>query len=213
MFVFEGGGRERVRGADHRSSPRGNIATMVRPEACGTLAYAKVPYACCIEPAGESPVRVSAGAPGSRVQRERGETPGAERTVESLFREGAKVRAVTIRSEACSLVRLSAERRTGEPSGSCHREGQVQREKTGGRAGAPRGRGHGTERRLDAEQERPSSAARRQGEEPSIRQRRSDGNVERESEGPVVPMKARTTRGREGVLLWTRVRMGVSARA
>jgi hypothetical protein len=51
----------------------------------------------------------------------------------------------------------------GEPSSSCQSEGQGQREKTGGRAGAPRGRGHGTERRLDVKQERPSSVARRQG--------------------------------------------------
>jgi hypothetical protein len=131
---------------------------MVRPEVSG-----EVPRTCCIEPAGESPVRVSAGAPGSRVQRERRETSGAERTVESLCKEGATFRAVTIRSEACSLVRLSAERRTGGSSRSCHGEGQGQRGKTGGRVGAPRGTGHGTERRLDAEQERPSSAARSQG--------------------------------------------------
>jgi hypothetical protein len=185
---------------------------MVRPEGTAGTAKAGRTVSSCIEPAGESPVGVSAGAPRSRVQR-RGETPGAERTVESLSREGAKVRAVTIRSEACSLVRLSAERRTGERSGSCHREGHGQREKTGGRAGTPRGIGHGTERRLDAEQERPSSTARRLGEEPSIRPSRNGGTVERESEGLVVPEKAWTTRWREGALLWTRVRVEVSARA
>ena len=193
-------------------SPAVSSRPMVRPEEVGILADAKIPTSSGIEPAGESPVRVSAGAPGSRVQR-RGEILGAERTVESLSREEAKVRAVTIRSEACSLVRLSAERRKGEPSGSCHREGDGQRGKTGGRAGAPRGRGHGTGRRLDAEQERPSSTARRPGEGPSIRRSRRDGTVERESEGLVVPGKAWTTRWREGALLWTRVRMEVSARA
>jgi hypothetical protein len=135
---------------------------MVCPDVSRLLANAKSLLTRYIEPAGGSPVRVSAGAPGSRVQR-RGEIPGAKRTVESLCKEGAKVRAVTIRSEACSLVRLSAERRTGEPSPSCQGEGQGQREKTGGRAGAPRGTGHGTERRLDVKQERPSSAARRWG--------------------------------------------------
>ena len=103
------------------------------------------------------------GAPGSRVQR-RGEISGAERTVESLRKEGAKVRAVTIRSEACSLDRVSAERRTGGSSPSCQGEDDGQHGKTGGRAGTPRGTGHGTEGRLDAEQERPSSAARRQGQ-------------------------------------------------
>ena len=167
----------------------------------------------CIEPAGESPVGVSAGAPRSRVQR-RGESRGVERTVESLSREEAKVRAVTIRSEACSLVRLSAERRKGEPSRSCHGEGDGQRGKTGGHAGAPRGTGHGTERRLDAEQERPSSTARRLGEVRPIRQRRKGCTVERESEGLVVPMTAESTnRPREGALLWSCVRMEVSARA
>ena len=186
---------------------------MVRPdETAGAVKAAKT-VSSCIEPAGESPAGVSAGAPRSRVQRERGEIPGAERTVESLSREGAKDRAVTIRSEACSLVIVSAERRKGEPSGSCRREGQGQRGKTGGRAGTPRGIGHGTERRLDAEQERPSSTALRRGEGPSIRRSRSGGTVERESEGPVVPEKAWTTRWREGALLWTRVRMEVSARA
>jgi len=44
---------------------------MVRPESCTV-------------PAGGSPVRVSAGAPGSRHQPS-GETPGAERCVKSLF--------------------------------------------------------------------------------------------------------------------------------
>jgi hypothetical protein len=136
---------------------------MVRPDEMAGAEGSARTISSCIEPAGESPVRVSAGAPGSRVQRVRGEIPGAERTVESLYKEGAKVRAVTIRSEACSLVRLSAERRMGEPSGSCRREGHGQREKTGGPAGTPRGTGHGTERRLDAEQERPSSAARCRG--------------------------------------------------
>jgi hypothetical protein len=135
---------------------------MVCPDVSRLLAYAKSLLIRYIEPAGASPVRVSAGAPGSRVQR-RGEIPDAKRIVESLCKEGAKVRAVTIRSEACSLDRLSAERRTGEPSSSCQSEGEGQRGKAGGRAGAPRGRGHGTERRLDVKQERPSSAARRWG--------------------------------------------------
>ncbi len=137
-------------------------ARTVCPDVSRFPASAESLLICCIEPTGESPVRVSAGAPGSRVQR-RGEIVVAERTVESLCKEGAKVRAVTIRSEACSLDRLSAERRKGGPSPSCQGEGERQRGKTGGRVGAPRGTGHGTERRLDAEQERPSLAARRPG--------------------------------------------------
>jgi hypothetical protein len=67
-------------------------------------------------PAGESPVRVSVGAPGSRPQ-SRGETPAAERGVESLF--GGSKRAGC----DCSLVRFKTE----EPSRSCHGEGHVRR--------------------------------------------------------------------------------------
>ena len=48
----------------------------------------------CAVPADERSVRVSAGAPGSRAQSE-GETPRAERAVESLCKEGARDRAVT----------------------------------------------------------------------------------------------------------------------
>ncbi len=66
----------------------------------------------CLRPAGGSPVRVSAGAPGSRprlvVERRR-----AERGVESLF--GGSERAGC----DCSLVKYTI----GEPSRSCHGEG------------------------------------------------------------------------------------------
>ena len=67
-------------------------------------------------PAGESPVRVSAGAPGSRPQPQ-GEIPEAERGVKGLF--GGSKRA------GCdySLVTFT----TGEPSRSCHGEGHVRR--------------------------------------------------------------------------------------
>ena len=61
----------------------------------------------CASPAGESPVPVSAGAPGSRPQAS-GETPASERGVKSLQRgdpgKGASTRAATS-SEACSLDR------------------------------------------------------------------------------------------------------------
>ena len=132
---------------------------MVRPYVTGVL-----PVTCCIEPAGASPARVSAGAPGSRVQLG-GESRTAERTVKSLVKEGAKERAATS-SEACSLVRLSAERRMGGPSRSFRGEGDGQRRRTGGSAGTPRGRERGTFRRLDAEQERPCSAASRRRKDP-----------------------------------------------
>lgn len=65
-------------------------------------------------PAGESPVRVSVGAPGSRPQ-PRGETPAAERGDKSLF--GGSKRAGC----DCSLVKITTE----EPSRSFHGEGHV----------------------------------------------------------------------------------------
>ena len=76
---------------------------MVRPERRDLLA-------------GERPVRVSAGAPGSRPQ-PRGETPTAERGVKSLF--GGSERAGC----DCSLVTITME----EPSRSFHGEGHVRR--------------------------------------------------------------------------------------
>ena len=68
----------------------------------------------CDRPAGESPVRVSAGAPGSRPRLE-GEILRAERGVESLFGGSKRVGC------DCSLVRVII----GEPSRSCHGEGHV----------------------------------------------------------------------------------------
>ena len=67
-----------------------------------------------IRPAGASPVRVSAGASGSRPQ-SRGEIPAAERGVESLFGGSKRV------GWDCSLVTVTI----GEPSRSCHGEGHV----------------------------------------------------------------------------------------
>ena len=67
-------------------------------------------------PAGESPVRVSAGAPGSRPQPV-AERRLAERGAKSLF--GGSERAGC----DCSLVTFTME----EPSRSCHGEGHVRR--------------------------------------------------------------------------------------
>lgn len=67
-------------------------------------------------PAGESPVRVSAGAPGSRPQSQR-EISEAERGVESLL--GGSKRAGC----DCSLVKFTME----EPSRSLRGEGHVRR--------------------------------------------------------------------------------------
>jgi hypothetical protein len=58
---------------------------MVRPEATMDRSGCSLSYvgACCTEPAGESPVRVIAGEPGSRPQAQ-GEILVSERGVESL---------------------------------------------------------------------------------------------------------------------------------
>lgn len=67
-------------------------------------------------PAGVSPARVSAGAPGSRPQPQR-EISEAERGVRSLF--GGSKRA------GCDFSLVTST--TGEPSRSCHGEGHVRR--------------------------------------------------------------------------------------
>jgi hypothetical protein len=68
----------------------------------------------CVRPAGGSPVRVSAGAPGSRPRFQR-EIVGAERGVESLFGGSKRV------GWDCSLGTETI----GEPSRSCHGEGHA----------------------------------------------------------------------------------------
>ena len=161
---------------------------MVRPERRDVLA-------------GESPVRVSAGAPGSRLP-----AGGAIRPYEAECRKPLKEkeaiqRAATI-SERNSLVKLSAERCLGGPSRSCHGEGN--RQQTGlerlldlsGVAGG------GTFRKKNAEQERPYLAAQSGKDRWYKAGRLKASGAGRESEGLVVPMKAcKTTRWREGALL------------
>jgi hypothetical protein len=107
-------------------------------------------------PAGVSPVRVIAGEPGSRPRfvLERGR---AERGVESLFGGSKCAGRSATRRESCSLVTFT----TGEPSRSCHGEGN-----TWGIGGpelsalrSSRGTGSGTYTRSGSEQERPVCAA------------------------------------------------------
>jgi len=91
----------------------------------------------CVRPAGESPVRVSAGAPGSRPRLE-GEIPRVERGVESLFGGSKRVGC------DCSLVRITI----GEPSRSFHGEGHVRQSWFRmGCGGSLRGRGSCTRAR------------------------------------------------------------------
>src|ERR1035438_239150 len=75
--------------------------------------------------AGERPVRVSAGAPGSRLQAGGEIRPCEAECQKPLKQRGASKRAATL-SERCSLVKLSAERCLKGPSRSCHGEGNRQ---------------------------------------------------------------------------------------
>jgi hypothetical protein len=128
----------------------------------------------CVRPAGGSPVRVSAGAPGSRP-RSQGEISAAERGVESLF--GGSKRAGC----DCSLVKQTI----GEPSRSCHGEGHVRQSWFRiGCGGSLRGMGSCTRARSDCgtrEARLPSLVSEDRSYKPMVKlsggQRESDGVV------------------------------------
>jgi hypothetical protein len=138
------------------------LATMVRLGSCG-------------RPAGESPVRVGVGAPGSRprfvVERRR-----AERGVESLFGGSKRVGC------DCSLVTVTI----GEPSRSFHGEGHVRRSLFRIRSGGfPRGRGSCTRARSGRgtrEARLPGLVSKDRPYKPMVK----SGGGQRESEGAVV---------------------------
>lgn len=156
----------------------------------------------CVRPAGESPVRVSAGAPGSRPQsREEISWTQAGRQ-EPVKEQGARKRAATL-SERCSHVIFSAERCLKGPSRSCHGEGNRQHSaKPDGMLDLSGVAGGGTFPKKMAEQERPSPAASSGKDRAYKAGRRKRHGAGRESEGFVVPVKAcNTTRRREGTLL------------
>jgi len=151
---------------------------------------------------GGSPVRVSAGAPGSRLQAGGEIRPYEAECRKPLKQRGARQRAATI-GERNSLVILSAERCLGGPSRSFHGEGNRQH------SGKPDGMldllgvsGGGTLAKSIAEQERPSPAAM-SGKDRAYKAGKLKVNgAGRESEGFVVPRKACSkTRRREGTLL------------
>src|ERR1035438_988932 len=104
-------GRELV--SAQSESVRRIICTMVRPERRRVVLV------------GESPVRVSAGAPGSRLQQSGEIRPREAECQKPLKERGAKQRAAT-KGERYSLVKLSAERCLGGPSHACHGEGNRQ---------------------------------------------------------------------------------------
>ena len=159
---------------------------MVRPESC-------------ITPTGESPVRVIAGAPGSRHQQLE-VIPVAERCVESLFGGSEGAGRNKVNASASSDY---------QPKGV--REGRaahVTAKATDSSQGLERLlelSGVGVVARLqkkDVEQERPYLAAKSGKDRAYKAGRLKARGARRESEGLVVPMKAcNKTRWREGALL------------
>ena len=108
--------------------------------------------------AGASPVRVSAGAPGSRLQ-PRGEIrPSRAECRKPLKERGANQRAATT-GERCSHVILSAERCLGGPSRSYRGEGNRQHSGPERMLDLSGVAGGGTLGKSNAEQERPYLAA------------------------------------------------------
>jgi hypothetical protein len=104
--------------------------------------------------AGGSPVRVSAGAPGSRLQPGGEIRPSQAECQKPLKERGANQRAATI-SERNSLVILSAERCLGGPSRSLHGEGNRQHSGPERMLDLSGVAGGGTLGQSNAEQERP----------------------------------------------------------
>jgi len=151
--------------------------------------------------AGESPVRVSAGAPGSRLQPSGEIRPSQAECRKPLKERGANQRAATT-SERCSLVTLSAERCSRGPSRSCRGEGNRQHPGPERMLDLSGVSGGGTLGKSNAEQERPYLAAKSGKDRAYKAGRLKSPGAGRESERPAVPGKARkTTRWREGALL------------
>ena len=151
--------------------------------------------------AGERPVRVSARAPGSRLQPGGEIRPSRAECRKPLKERGANQRAATI-SERSSLVRLSAERCLGGPSRSCHGEGNRQQGRLEPLLDLSGVEATARFERRTAEQERPYLTAESGKDRAYKAGRQKACGVGRESEGLIVPKKARKTkRWREGVLL------------
>ena len=108
--------------------------------------------------AGVSLARVSARAPGSRLQPGGEIQPSQAECQKPLQQWGAKQRAVTI-SERNSLDRLSAERCLRGPSRSCHGEGNKQHPRLERMLGLPGVSSSGTVGKNNVEQDGPYLAA------------------------------------------------------
>ena len=154
--------------------------------------------------AGASPVRVSAGAPGSRLQPSGVIHPCEAECQKPLKERGANQRAATT-GERCSLVILSAERCLGGPSRSYHGEGNRQRSGPERMLDLPGVAGGGTLGQSNAEQERSNLAALSGKDRAHKAGWRKSRGAGRRSEGSVLPVQACSkTRRREGALLWSR---------
>ena len=150
---------------------------------------------------GGSPVRVSAGAPGSRLQPGGEIRPSQAECREPLKERGANQQAAT-KSERDSLVRLSAERCLGGPSRSCHGEGNRQHPGTERVLDLSGVAGGGTSEQSSVEQERPYLAAKSGKDRAYKAGWRKARGARRESERSEVPVKeCSKTRWREGALL------------
>ena len=154
-----------------------------------------------VDLAGGSPVRVSAGAPGSRLQPGGEIRPSRAECQKPLKKRGANQRAATI-CERCSHVIVSAERCLKGPSRSCHGEGNRQQSGPERLLDLSGVAGGGTFPEKSAEQERPYLAAKSGKDREYKAGRLKSSGAGRESEGSTVPVKARKiTRWREGALL------------
>ena len=151
--------------------------------------------------AGVRPVRVSAGAPGSRPQAKAEMSTVRAGRQKPLKETGARKRAA-ISSERCSHVIVSAERCLKGPSRSYHGEGNRQQSGPERLLDLSGVWGGGTFPEKSAEQERPYLAAWSGKDRWYKAGRLKSSGAGRESEGSVIPMKAcKTTRWREGALL------------
>jgi hypothetical protein len=151
--------------------------------------------------AGASPVRVSARAPGSRLQPEGEIRPSRAECQKPLQQRGANQRAATI-SERNSLVTLSAERCSRGSNRSYRGEDNRQHPRLERMVDLSGVSGGGTLGKSSAEQERPYLAAESGKDRAYKAGRLKARGARRESEGSIVPEKACSkTRWREGALL------------
>lgn len=152
--------------------------------------------------AGASPVRVSAEAPGSRLQPEGEIRPSRAECRKPLKEKEANQRAAIRKGERSSHVILSAERCLRGPSRSCHGEGNRQHPGSEWVLDLSGVDSCGTLGKSIVEQERSSLAAKSGNDRGYKAGRLKSRGARRKSEGFVVPEKACSkTRWREGALL------------